>query len=95
MSTPNQRFGLAALVAFSIFIAFGAIPSVRGAEPNPPAVRHPNLLLNKDEIEQIKAAECERVADAVVEQVRSVHKRGGARAKVFDARLRPLLDSAT
>lgn len=48
----------------------------------------------RTEIEQIKAAECERVADAVVEQVRSVRKRGGARAKVLDARLRPLLDSA-
>jgi hypothetical protein len=45
-------------------------------------------------IEDIKAAECERVADALVEQVRSIRQKGGARAKALDARLRPLLGSS-
>jgi hypothetical protein len=43
-------------------------------------------------IEDIKAAECERVADAIVEQVRTIRKQGGARARALDARLRPLLE---
>lgn len=44
-------------------------------------------------IEDIKATECERVAEALVEQVRTIRKQGGARAKALDARLRPLLGS--
>lgn len=46
-------------------------------------------------IEDIKAAECERVAEAVVEQVRTIRRQGGARAKALDARLRPLLERST
>jgi hypothetical protein len=44
-------------------------------------------------IEDIKAAEYDRVADALAEQVESVRRRGGARAKALEARLRPLLGS--
>lgn len=46
-------------------------------------------------IEDIKAAECERVAEAVVEQVRTIRRQGGARAKALEARLRPLLERST
>lgn len=46
-------------------------------------------------IEAIKAAEHERVADAVVEQVRTLRQRGGARARALDARLRPLIERST
>jgi hypothetical protein len=46
-------------------------------------------------IEHIKAAECERVAEALVEQVRTIRRQGGARAKALDVRLRPLLESPT
>lgn len=46
-------------------------------------------------IEAIKVAEHERVADAVVEQVRTLRQRGGARARALDARLRPLIERST
>lgn len=43
-------------------------------------------------IEDIKAAECERIADMLAEQVQRIQRQGGARAKALDARLRPLLE---
>jgi peptidoglycan hydrolase CwlO-like protein len=43
------------------------------------------------EIEQLKDAEVERVADALAEQVRAIQQRGGAKAQALNARLRPLL----
>jgi hypothetical protein len=43
-------------------------------------------------IEDIKAAECERIADTLAEQVQRIQRQGGARAKALDARLRPLLE---
>lgn len=49
----------------------------------------------RDEIERLKASEYERVADTLAEQVRTIRQRGGARARALEARLRPLLDSAT
>jgi hypothetical protein len=43
-------------------------------------------------IEDIKATECERVADTLAEQVRRIQRQGGARAKALETRLRPLLE---
>jgi hypothetical protein len=45
-------------------------------------------------IEDIKAVEGERVSEAVVEQVRRIRSKGGARARALEARLRPLLEGA-
>lgn len=43
------------------------------------------------QIEQLKAAEYERVAESLAEQVRAIQQRGGDKAKALNARLRPLL----
>jgi hypothetical protein len=45
------------------------------------------------EIERIKGAEYERVAQSLAEQVRAVQQRGGAKARALTAQLRPLLDN--
>jgi hypothetical protein len=44
------------------------------------------------EIERIKASEYERVAASLAEQVTAIRRRGGARARALEARLRPLLE---
>lgn len=43
------------------------------------------------EIEHLKTAEYERVADVLAEQLREITRRGGGQAKALSARLQPLL----
>lgn len=43
------------------------------------------------DIEQLKQAEYERVADQLAEQVRTIQRRGGDKARALNARLQPLL----
>jgi hypothetical protein len=47
------------------------------------------------EIERIKGAEYERVAQSLAEQVRAVQQRGGAKARALTAQLRPLLENSS
>jgi hypothetical protein len=44
------------------------------------------------EIEGLKQADHERAAEALVEQVRAIRRRGGAQAEALDRRLQPMLD---
>src|SRR4051794_29862734 len=46
---PSRRAAVACLVALLL------VPAAVAAEPSPAPARHPNLLLNRDEIEQVKA----------------------------------------
>jgi hypothetical protein len=43
------------------------------------------------EIEGLKQADHERVAEALADQVRAIQRRGGARAEALNRRLQPLL----
>jgi len=43
------------------------------------------------EIEQLKSAEYQRVAESLAAQVMAIRRRGGAKAKALEARLLPLL----
>jgi hypothetical protein len=45
----------------------------------------------QSEIEGLNQADHERVAEALVEQVRAIRRRGGARAEALNRRLQPLL----
>jgi hypothetical protein len=45
----------------------------------------------QSEIERLKSAEYERVAESLAAQVMAIRERGGGKAKAVEARLRPLL----
>jgi hypothetical protein len=49
------------------------------------------LAAIRAEIDNLKDAEYDRLAEALVEQLRQLQRSGGDRAKALEARLRPLL----
>jgi hypothetical protein len=54
MNRKTRPAKAASGVAYLVFAAVGAAASAQDAERKSVAVRHPNLLLNRQEIEQVK-----------------------------------------
>ena len=79
MDRKTRVWKAASGVALLVVAALGAAAVARGSEPNGVAVRHPNLLLNLEEIEQIKLKIKEHAwAARLLDRVKDKAEKDGA-----------------